>query len=292
MMDKNRVATIFEGMLANADKDGLQELLLISDYVFYADRSIMDRAKITNFTVFRETGFYVPPFDQFWIEGALEPRNLGAGTLTASVGCYCCAVDLSGLPGSDELPWKITIDIFSQIVTTRSGNEKTRIRSDEFEYLIAILIDKDGLVSSVACIDDEDNILSIIEVINRNELNKPIMDLAVKMVLLTISCLHERVEVLTNSPNHSERKAVAKNSGFNKKIPDYSYHWLNVSPSKNGRSPARAKETGKGGERPLHSVRRHMRHLANGKIVMVKPHWRGKKSIGIVKKGYKVSKGN
>ena len=66
-------------------------------------------------------------------------------------------------------------------------------------------------------------------------------------------------------------------------LPKWEHKVLSVDMYSNGSSGG---GNGQGSGKRFHAVRKHLRRLASGKSVFVKPHFRGDKSIGVIDKDY------
>ena len=66
-------------------------------------------------------------------------------------------------------------------------------------------------------------------------------------------------------------------------LPKWEHKVLEVDMYSNGSSGG---GNGQGSGKRFHAVRKHLRRLASGKSVFVKPHFRGDKSIGVIDKDY------
>tara|TARA_R110000782_G_scaffold49283_1_gene107416 strand:- start:450 stop:1460 length:1011 start_codon:yes stop_codon:yes gene_type:complete len=112
-----------------------------------------------------------------------------------------------------------------------------------------------------------------------------------ELVVLNIKWLQVLLNYpsLANTNSVSGRNPIAYNKlgKFNNSsmysLPKWEHKVLSVDMNSNGSSGG---GNGQGSGKRFHAVRKHLRRLASGKSVFVKPHFRGDKSIGVIDKDY------
>jgi hypothetical protein len=94
---------------------------------------------------------------------------------------------------------------------------------------------------------------------------------------------------LANTNSVSGRKPIAYNklgkfkASLMNALPKWEHKVLSVDMYSNGFSGV---GNGSARGKRFHAVRKHLRRLASGKSIFVKPHFRGDKSLGVIDKDY------
>lgn len=133
--------------------------------------------------------------------------------------------------------------------------------------------------------EDENGLLSNPALNREISINGGILQML--FVLLAYPQLCKQEEVKGKKPMVLESPTAFKDSDLRSK-PTWEHKTLVVNLTKEEKQIIdEARESGIQGKR-FHAVRSHVRRLASGKMTIVKSHFRGDKSLGVIQKDYKI----